>query len=183
MTLSGTYGRGVWELVAPTVRLEAEWREAHGEWGPGSHEDGFGLHADDDLESAAGFRAWLARLDLQSDPATAPPPGKVHCTYRWIIEDDRVLGGIALRHDLNEFNQHLGHIGFGIRPSARRRGIATWALGQMVIEARRLGLRRVLLVCAGDNVASAKTIERNGGVLEDDPADQPELRRYWIDLT
>ncbi|MEU7900170.1 GNAT family N-acetyltransferase [Nonomuraea sp. NPDC049152] len=70
---------------------------------------------------------------------------------------------MALRHEPNDF----GHIGYGIRPSARRRGLATWALGRILDEARLLGLDRVLITCAADNVASAKTIERQGGVLED----------------
>lgn len=182
-TQDGTYRRCVRELVAPTVQLELQWREAHREWGPGSHEDGFGLHEDDDVESAAGFRAWIARLDRQSDPATTPPAGKVHCTFRWIVDDDRVLGGVALRHELNDRNKHLGHVGYGIRPSARRRGLATWALGQMLVQARGLGLDRVLLVCAGDNIASAKTIERNGGVLEKARVDGDGPLRYSIDLT
>jgi predicted acetyltransferase len=51
--------------------------------------------------------------------------------------------------------------------SARRRGLATWALGRMPGEARRLALDRVLIVCAVDNVASAKTIEHHGGILEE----------------
>jgi len=115
---------------------------AHEEWGPGAHEDGFGLHSSDDVDSSAGFAAWVARLTAQSDPAQAVAAGRVHCTYRWIVEDGRVLGAIALRHELNERLLQLGHIGYGIRPSARRRGLATWALGRMLDQARRLGLAR-----------------------------------------
>ncbi|MER7732715.1 hypothetical protein ABTX80_17690 [Streptomyces erythrochromogenes] len=61
--------------------------------------------------------------------------------------------------------------------------MATWALGRMLEEARALGLDRVLLVCAVDNLASAGTIERNGGVLES-VRDTPHgpARRYWIAL-
>jgi predicted acetyltransferase len=172
------------ELVAPTLRWEDAWREAHREWGPGSHEDGFGLLPDDDVESSAGFTAWLARLARQANRSSTLPAGKVHCTYRWIVEDDLVLGGIAMRHELNDFNRHLGHIGYGIRPSARRRGLATWAMGEMLCGARRLGLNRVLLVCESDNVASAATIERHGGVLDNEHWPEGDgLRRYWIDLT
>ena len=93
----------------------------------------------------------------------------------------RVLGGIALRH---HFDNDLGHIGYGVRPSARRRGLATWALGQMLVEAQQLGLDRVLLVCESDNVASMKTIESNGGVREPDGTGEvDEMRRYWIELS
>jgi RimJ/RimL family protein N-acetyltransferase len=56
--------------------------------------------------------------------------------------------------------------GYGIRPSARRRGLATWALGRILDEAHSTGLHRVLIICEADDVPSMKTIERHGGVLE-----------------
>jgi predicted acetyltransferase len=177
------YRHGMPGLVAPTTRLHAAWLEAHEEWGPGVHEDGFGLHPSDEPGSPAGFAAWVARLTAQSDPAMPVEAGRVHCTYRWIVEDDRVLGAIALRHELNERLMQLGHIGYGIRPSARRRGLATWALGRMLDEARGLGLTRVLIVCEAGNLASAKTIERRGGVLEDvRDTGRGTVRRYWITI-
>ncbi|WP_197686173.1 GNAT family N-acetyltransferase [Actinoplanes derwentensis] len=58
-----------------------------------------------------------------------------------------------------------GHVGYGIRPSARRRGLGGWALGRVLDEARGTGVDRVLAVCAVDNAASVKTIERCGGRL------------------
>jgi predicted acetyltransferase len=105
------------------------------------------------------------------------------CRYRWIVEADQVLGGIALRYGSGEFLHQAGHIGYGIRPSARKRGLATWALGRMLDEAHSLGMDRVLLVCAADNVASIKTIECRGGVLEGvrDTEFGP-ARRYWIEV-
>ncbi|KAB1947201.1 GNAT family N-acetyltransferase [Micromonospora sp. ALFpr18c] len=172
------------ELIAPTVRLHDAWLEAHDEWGPGVHEDGFGLRPSDEVRSPDGFAAWVTRLNDQSDPAMPLDGGQVRCTYRWIVEDGRVLGGIALRHDLDDVLLRVaGHIGYGIRPSARRRGLATWALGRMLDAARSLGLQRVLIACAADNVASARTIEHHGGVLEDirDTTLGP-TRRYWITL-
>lgn len=161
------------DLIAPTERLHTAWLEAHAEWGPGVHEDGFGLLPTDDVDSPAGFAAWVARLAEDS----------VRCTYRWIVEGDHVLGGIALRHEVNDFVQWAGHIGYGIRPSARRRGLATWALGRIVDEARVLGMDRVLVVCEAGNGASAKTIERQGGVLEHVcDTEHGAALRYWIKL-
>ena len=172
------------ELIVPTVHLHAAWRDAHDEWGPGLHEDGFGLRASDEVRSPDGFAAWVSRLADESDPARPLAAGQVRCTYRWIVEGDRVLGGIALRHELTDYLLRVaGHVGYGIRPSARRRGLATWALGRMLGEARALGLDRVLVVCEVDNLASAKTIEHHGGVL--DAVQDTELgtaRRYWITL-
>ena len=157
------------ELIAPTRVLHAAWLDARTEWGPGVHEDGFGLLTTDDVDSPAGFAAWVERLAGESE----------RCTYRWIIGGDHVLGGIALRHEGNDILPWAGHIGYGIRPSARRRGLATWALGRMVCEARALGMDRLLAVCEAENRASAKTIERLGGILEDDARHRP-VRRYWI---
>jgi predicted acetyltransferase len=109
--------------------------------------------------------------------------GRVRCTYRWIVEGDRVLGGIALRHELNDFVLRVGHIGYGIRPSSRRRGLATWALGRTLEEARVLGLDRVLITCEVDNIASMKTIERHGGILDDvRDTEHGTVRRYWIKI-
>ncbi|AHH98031.1 GNAT family N-acetyltransferase [Kutzneria viridogrisea] len=166
------------ELIAPTTRLHTAWLQAHEEWGPGVHEDGFGLLPSDDVDSPAGFEAWVARLAEESDPTK-----QLRCTYRWIVEDEQVLGGIALRHGINDFVLRAGHIGYGIRPSSRRRGLATWALGQMLEEARVLGLGRVLIVCEVGNTASAKTIERHGGLLEGvRDTELGAVRRYWITI-
>ncbi|MET8360102.1 GNAT family N-acetyltransferase [Micromonospora sp. NPDC005171] len=172
------------ELVAPTVRLHAPWLEAHDEWGPGLHEDGFGLRPTDEVRSPDGFAAWVTRLTDQSDPENPPDAGRGRCTYRWIVEDDRVLGGIALRHELDDYLLRVaGQIGYGIRPSARRRGLASWALGRILAEARALGLNRVLLVCGAGNAASARTIERQGGVLEEiRDTELGPARRYWVTL-
>ncbi len=108
----------------------------------------------------------------------------MHASYWWIVEDDEYLGAISLRHTLNDFLLRAGgHIGYGVRPSARRRGLATWALRAVLPEARALGLDRVLVTCDDANAASARTIESNAGVLED--VRQTELgrtRRYWIAL-
>ena len=159
------------DLIAPTTRLHIAWLDAHAEWGHGLHEDGFGLAPTDEVDSPAGFAAWIARLADESEQATC----------RWIVEDDQVLGGIALRHQFNDYVQWAGHIGFGIRPSARRRGLASWALDRMLDEARVLGMNRVLVVCATDNVVSTKTIERVGGVFEEvRDTKHGRVRRYWI---
>ncbi|MBN9747539.1 GNAT family N-acetyltransferase [Amycolatopsis sp. A1MSW2902] len=159
------------ELLAPTVRLHRSWLEAHREWGPGLHEDGFGLSASDQVDSPAGFAAWVGSLTADRG------------VYRWVVEDGQVLGGIALRAGPASYVRWAGHLGFGLRPSARGRGLASWALHQMLPEARRLSLSRVLLVCEGENLASAKTIERAGGVLEETrQTDHGPVRRYWITL-
>lgn len=152
-------------LIRPTVGLHAAFLDCRADWGPGAHEDGFGL-GDEDVVSPEGFAAWV-RAILARDG--------VHGTLRWIVEDGRVLGAIALRHVPNAF----GHIGYGVRPSARRRGVATWALGEILGEARALGMDHVVLVCAEGNVASVRTIEHHGGVLTDTRVTAHGPARYY----
>jgi predicted acetyltransferase len=173
------------ELIEPTTLLHTQWLAAHDDWGPGTHQDGAGLLADDDVRSPDGFATWVGRLRREADTTAPPAPGRVHCTYWWIVEGNTVLGAIALRHRLNDFLLRAGgHIGYGIRPSTRGRGLATWALGRVLGEARTRGLDRVLLTCADHNAASARVIERHGGVLEDvRDTELGRTRRYWIALT
>ncbi|MDO9377410.1 MAG: GNAT family N-acetyltransferase [Nocardioidaceae bacterium] len=170
-------------LRPPDVSLHVAWLAAHEEWGTGAHEDGFGLHADDDVTTRAGFAAWTRRLLDQADPDRAAAMGRLPATYRWVVEDGDVLAGVALRHELDGRTRSLGHVGFGVRPSARGRGVASWALGRTLGLARDLGLSSVALVCDVRNVASARTIERAGGVLVSvDDTRHGRTRRYEVGL-
>ena len=173
------------ELVPPTPRLHRAWLDARDEWGRGVHQDGSGLRADDEVDSPEGFADWVGRLRQQSDDSAPVDDGRVHASYWWIVSDDVLLGAISLRHRLNDFLLRAGgHIGYGIRPAARGRGLATWALGEVLGHAKRLGIERVLITCDDQNPASARVIERHGGVLEDVRTTELGLtRRYWIDLS
>jgi predicted acetyltransferase len=173
------------DLILPTARLHESWLQAQDEWGPGVHQEGSGLHGDTDIvDTPDGFAAWVARLHREADPAIPPGPGRVHATYWWITEDDTYLGAITLRHELNDFLlQVAGHVGYGVRPSARGRGLAAWALRAVLPHARALGLTRLLITCDDQNLASARTIEKTGGVLEDvRDTELGHTRRYWIEL-
>lgn len=170
------------ELIEPTPDLRASWLESAAEWGD-THQDGAGLHEADDIRTAEGFAAWTQRLRAQSDSEEVTPD-RVPASYWWIVDGKTYLGAISLRHVLNDkLLEAGGHIGYGVRPSARGRGVATWALGATLDRARERGIDRVLITCDDDNLASAKTIERNGGVLEDTRDTWLGLaRRYWITL-
>jgi predicted acetyltransferase len=172
------------ELIHPTVSLRDSWLASREEWGRGVQQYGSGLHPEDDVDTAAGFSAWVKRLADESDVSVPAAPGRVHADYWWIVEDDTYLGCITLRHALNDFLLRAGgHVGYGVRPSARGRGLAAWALRSVLPRARELGLERLLLTCADDNRASARTIESVGGSLEDvRDTELGRTRRYWITL-
>ncbi|MGN8050287.1 GNAT family N-acetyltransferase [Curtobacterium sp. 22159] len=42
-----------------------------------------------------------------------------------MVEDGKILGGIALRSPDDERVHRFGRIGYGVSPSARGRGVAT----------------------------------------------------------
>ena len=71
-----------------------------------------------------------------------------------------------------------------MRPGERRKGYATELVRLALIECKKLGIHRVLMTCDKDNVGSAKSIVRNGGVLENEfvNEDGNVEQRYWIDL-
>lgn len=111
------------------------------------------------------------------------PPGWVPTTFLAADVDGELVGRVSIRHQLNWFLENFGgHIGYAVRPHARRRGVATEILRQALILARSIEIDPVLVVCDEDNWASARIIERLGGVLEDirDDRDGASKRRYWI---
>lgn len=168
------------ELVRPDCRYRDSWAEAVLEFGT-EPMHGSGLWEFDRVDTTPeGCREIVAALRTFADPATALPEGRVHSTYYWIAEDDEFVGYLALRHALTPWLlEEGGHIGFAVRPSRRRQGHARRALALALLEARALGLDRVLLTCDEDNDGSRFTIEHNGGVYEDS---RNGKRRYWIDL-
>lgn len=112
--------------------------------------------------------------------------GRVPCsTFFWEV-DEQLLGVINLRHYLTpELREHGGHIGYAVAPSCRRKGVAKAMLSAVLEECRSRSLSRVLLTCDGENRASSRTIEVNGGVLEREAwveARRHTQRWYWIDL-
>jgi predicted acetyltransferase len=127
----------------------------------------------------ADFCAYTRELAYDETPR---PAAWVTGSYLWMLEGDQVVGRISFRHELTSFLLEVGgHIGYAVRPSARpsarRRGFASQAVAQLLPRCAERGLGEVLITCDEDNVGSRRTIERNGGVLED-------LRngklRFWV---
>lgn len=106
-------------------------------------------------------------------------------TYMAIsTNDSRLIGMIDIRHRLNNYLLNFGgHIGYSIRKSERGQGYATEMLALALIECMKLNIKKVLITCDKGNVASAKTIINNGGILENEiPEGDGITQRYWINL-
>jgi predicted acetyltransferase len=110
--------------------------------------------------------------------------GRVPATLLVAEVDELLVGRVSIRHRLNAALTDVGgHIGYGVRPAHRGKGFATEMLRQAVTKIRQLGVARILVTCDDDNIASIRSIERNGGQLQDVRpfADGTRKRRYWID--
>ena len=152
----------------------------------GLHVSGSGLWMLPEAEqwdlTEQGCRRLVDVLLAAADEPDAPGDAdRVPCEFYWVTEGapEQVVGFLALRTRLNNwlFNEG-GHIGYSVRPTCRRQGHASRALGLAVRRAGALGIERALVTCDDDNLPSARTIERNGGVYEDT---RNGKRRYWIE--
>ena len=111
-------------------------------------------------------------------------PGK---TFLLIKKDDnKIVGTINIRWNLSEkMLEFGGHIGYGIRPTERRKGYNKIQLYLVLLEAQKLNLDKVMLDCSVDNLGSDKTIKALGGILERcelDESDNTMTNVYWINV-
>jgi len=138
------------------------------------------LHGDSGLDSAESYDAWLERIqnDLTLDISSI-------IFFALRENDSRLVGTINIRYPYEGYVKIHGHIGYGVRPSERQQGYATAMLRLALEKCRELSLSRVLLTCNKNNIASAKTMQACGGVLERETTDENgEIsQRYWIDVS
>lgn len=132
------------------------------------------------------FDAFVRELDDEARGIALPPGIAPQQTFVLVKDGTTVLGEIRFRPTIPPpYESDNGHIGYNIRPSARGHGYATRQLALMLDEARCAGLAGVMLPVEGENPASVRVIEKNGGRLEretTDPDSGEAVRHFWIAL-
>lgn len=135
------------------------------------------------LQRYESYAEWLSTVTDNRSEETVRP-GLVPATTMLAMDGDRLMGMIDIRHRLNDYLlQFGGHIGYSVHPACRQRGCATQMLALALERCRGMGLERVLVTCDKANAASARTIVKNGGILENEvPEGGGITQRYWITL-
>ncbi len=170
------------ELVSPHVRYRTSFLAAMTEFAEEGRTGDLSMVGSDLMDyggtwhTPEGFAVFVAdTLHTVHEPARE---GNVCCTSLWWVEGEEYLARIAIRHTLNEFLREVGgHIGYDVRRSARRRGHATAMLAAALPVAAGLGIEQAMLSCDTGNVASRRTIEKNGGVPD---GERRGKLRFWV---
>ena len=117
-------------------------------------------------------------------------PGRVGAHFFWLVDDEKdyFIGEVSIRHNLNEaLERYGGHIGYGVRYSEWNKGFGTLMLKLALVEAKRIGLDKILITCDDTNIGSARVMEKNGFVFCDKIENTLNgktfvTRRYWKTL-
>lgn len=168
-------------LVSPTP----EHREAVLQYRAEFEQSGDSMDGTAGLASAESYEAWLLALHDNARPETVRAGMVDASTFLAMRRSDgRLVGMIDIRHRLNEYLLRFGgHIGYSVRPSERRQGYAGQMLRLALEQCASYSLKRVLITCDSENIASRKTILHAGGKLENEVPEEGRLtQRYWICL-
>ena len=137
------------------------------------------------LEKFSSVEGWLKELKMKSSEDTVPKGLVPSSTYLGIREKDNyIVGMINIRHYLNEYlTQVGGNIGYSVRKTERNKGYAKQMFKLALEKCKGLKIKKVLITCDEDNIASEKVILSANAKFEDIRCiDGENKKRFWIDL-
>ncbi len=109
-------------LLTPTTDLQDEYLDFYNEW----KDSGETMIPWVISKDPSNFPAMVQELLDAHNGVNLPESWVPDSTYWLVTDNNRIVGTVNIRHSLTEhlFNAG-GHIGYGIRPSERRKGYAT----------------------------------------------------------
>lgn len=168
-------------LVKPAEELEEEYYQFYKEW----KDSGESMIPWVVSKDPTDFKGMLQFLRNNEKGEKLPKGWVPDSTYWLVTTNKKVVGAVNIRHSLTDtLLKSGGHIGYGIRPSERKKGYATKLLALSLEKAKELGIEKALVVCDYDNVASKRTILNNGGVADTSYTEDDGniIERFWITL-
>lgn len=168
-------------LIFPTKEYEAQIMDYKSEF----EVNGDSMDGTAGLQKAKNFDEWFSVLTDNSKEETVREGLVKASTYLAVrLCNKRIIGMIDIRHCLNDYLLKFGgHIGYSVRKSERRKGYAKEMLHLALKKCEDLNIKKVLVTCDKENIASAKTIMGNGGVLQNEVSEGKRItQRYWISL-
>lgn len=145
------------------------------------------IHACSLWDKMNNYNEWLDLLNEQSSFETIKDGWTAHTNFLGVRKsDNKIVGMIDIRHELvNDFlRNYAGHIGYGVRPTERKKGYATQMLDLALKFCKdNLKLEKIMISCYKDNIGSKKIIINAGGKLEREylSEDGKNVQIYWID--
>ena len=132
------------------------------------------------------FEEYFNGLEINKHIDEIYPTYANQTTYVLADDSNHIYGLINLRHELKgQLMEVGGHIGYGIRPSERKKGYATLQLKLILDKLKELNINQALITCRENNIASKKTMEKFIGKKDTlVPSNHEGIMeyRYWIDV-
>ncbi|MDD3362278.1 MAG: GNAT family N-acetyltransferase [Hespellia sp.] len=151
-------------LIKPTKDMKAaalEYRKEHFDYGERM------INGSELLDQIEDYDEWLEKVTANSKEDTVASDWVLTDTFfAWRPSDNRIIGIIDLRYELNDFLKDFGHCGYSVRPSERKKGYATQMLSRICQIANQHGLKELQLSVERSNIPSVKTILNQGGVYQ-----------------
>lgn len=170
----------IFKLIEPKLEMEKEYNNYIVEW----KKSGEKIIPYASRKSMVNYEDLINCWKIQTTNKSYEDGFVPASLYFLVDENMKIYGALHIRHELNDFLLNYGgHIGYGIRPSQRRKGYATKMLSLSLSLVKQLGIKKALVTCDKTNIASAKTILNNGGVFENEVIEEGEVtQRYWINI-
>lgn len=163
------------KLVKPTIEYQNSYISYIKEL---ANEERYPFPLDFEYEDFVGL---IAKLDGYADGSNVPE-NRVPSSTFWLIQNDEIIGVTNLRHYLNKEIEFCGgHIGLGIRPSFRGKGIGSFLMAESIKKLHSMGVKVVHIHCYKENLASSAMIIANGGCLISEFSEQNKvIQRYVV---
>jgi len=167
-------------FIIPAIEHKQAAMEMRREW---LDYEGMNIHGSLGFHRYDNYEEWLDHIENNRKGKNLKL--KVPADTYFAAYNGKIVGTVNIRHYLSESLLKIGgHIGYGVRPSERRKGFATKILSMALEKCRKLKIEKVLITCDKSNIGSARTIQKNGGILENEIEENGEIiQRYWIDIT